>query len=93
MEYTIAGASNHKNLISEVNQLIHEGWQPIGGVAFQNTIYLQAMIRLDTDKVSTDDIVERASEYAHTIAATEQEKWNKVKETREQHRKRPNSGA
>ena len=32
-------------LAKEVNEAIHQGWAPLGGLAVQGTAYLQAMIK------------------------------------------------
>jgi hypothetical protein len=52
MQYTIVEDHNRENLIQKVNELIQQGWQPLGGVAVStvapilgNYIFCQAMIK------------------------------------------------
>jgi hypothetical protein len=50
MEYTIVGDGKMDRLISKVNELIRQGWKPIGGIALDTRAagiggFYQAMAR------------------------------------------------
>lgn len=46
--YTIVWAESFADLVMKVNNLIQEGWQPLGGVADTNARPSQAMVKYDT---------------------------------------------
>jgi len=45
MEYTVVVGSTIEKIIERVNELIVEGWQPLGGIGI-NGNYYQAMTRV-----------------------------------------------
>lgn len=45
MFYKIAAADNIARLTQIVVDLLHQGWQPVGGIAFDGAQYLQALTR------------------------------------------------
>ena len=46
MEYIVVSDSNLKKFINKVNEMIGEGWRPVGGICiFQGGNYYQAMVR------------------------------------------------
>ena len=45
MEYTIVRGSDPKGLSQGVNELIKQGWKPLGGIGVGNNYFYQAMIR------------------------------------------------
>jgi hypothetical protein len=50
MQYTLVMASNWKNIETEVMLAMRQGWTPLGGVAVDNGMCYQAMVR-DSKKV------------------------------------------
>ena len=53
VEYTVVKAGNASSLEKRVNELIHQGWQPQGGLDFEKNIGMrQAMVKL---KRQTED--------------------------------------
>lgn len=45
MKYTVVSAEHIQTLVSKVNDAIEVGWEPIGGVARGEGIYLQALYK------------------------------------------------
>ena len=52
MQYTVVEEHNRDELIKKVNELIQQGWQPLGGIAvstvapiLRNYMYCQALIK------------------------------------------------
>ena len=52
MEYTVVQKRNHDELISDVEELIKQGWKPLGGIAIATIapmldifVFCQAMIK------------------------------------------------
>ena len=54
MEYEIAESNNLIEMVEDVNNMINEGWEPLGGITvnyceswqFKEKLYIQAMIRV-----------------------------------------------
>lgn len=54
-EYMVAHSSTSANLRDHVNQLIKEGWQPIGGITLEGEPsfrcnYLHSMVKYEEEK-------------------------------------------
>lgn len=60
MTYTITFDSSVTRLIRQVNTLIEQGWEPIGGLAVRGDEFYQSMIKFDQisgdNREKTDDV-------------------------------------
>lgn len=53
--YEVVYANSEQAFVEQINKMIREGWQPLGGMAtnfqnngnFQQTVYHQAMVMLE----------------------------------------------
>jgi hypothetical protein len=56
--YEVVYANSEQAFVEQINKMIREGWQPLGGMAanfqnngqFQQTVYHQAMVKPCTTK-------------------------------------------
>ena len=54
--YEVVYANSEQAFVEQINRMIKEGWQPLGGMAanfqsngqFQQTVYHQAMVEYET---------------------------------------------
>jgi hypothetical protein len=55
--YEVVYANSEQAFVEQINKMIKEGWQPLGGMAanfqsngqFQQTVYHQAMVMYETE--------------------------------------------
>jgi len=45
MHYKVVVADNINRLTKLVEDLLHQGWAPVGGIRFDGQLYLQALTR------------------------------------------------
>ena len=62
--YEVVYANSEQAFIEQINKMIKEGWQPLGGMAanfqsngqFQQTVYHQAMVEYESNSKEADII-------------------------------------
>ena len=60
--YEVVYANSEQAFVEQINRMIKEGWQPLGGMAanfqhngqFQQTVYHQAMVEYERASVQED---------------------------------------
>lgn len=54
VQYDVIESKSREDLISRVNKSVAAGWQPVGGVQFEEPYYVQALALPEKSQVLTE---------------------------------------